>query len=214
MVIMKVRPAREINELEAKLDECLSHMGLTFLSTLEPGRWDLDERMIATRTLDLADKAASRPDWAGMKQLKRTQVANDMRTADKIMRKRYKAEKTLVNVVEWAGAFGPEAPLGSRSVIIILPRQEKKFEVATTYDTARVAVFANYRGDTPMHELVPKMAEDMQAHWNNSKADAPEQHEVNKQNSEMFNEWFGAGMEPTEEGSDTAYSKCLQVPTT
>ena len=69
MVIMKVRPAREINE--AKLDECLKHLGLIFLSTLEPGRWDLDERMIATRTLDLADKAASRPDWAGMKQLKR-----------------------------------------------------------------------------------------------------------------------------------------------
>ena len=81
MVIMKVRPAREINK--AKLDECLQHMGLTFVATLEPGSWDRDERMIATRTLDQADKAADRPDWLAMKQLMRTQVANDMRTADK-----------------------------------------------------------------------------------------------------------------------------------
>ena len=60
MVIMKVRPARAINE--AVINEWLSHMGLTLICTLEPGRWDIDERMIATRTLDPADKAAGRPD--------------------------------------------------------------------------------------------------------------------------------------------------------
>ena len=152
-MIRKVRPARVVNE--AVLNERLSHMGLTLLCTLEPGSWDIDERIIATRTLDPADKAASRPDWAALKQLKRTQVANDMQTADKRQKKRYKGGKTLANVVEWEGAFGPEALKGARSVIIILPRQEKNFEIEKTYETARVAVFANYRGDTPMHELVP-----------------------------------------------------------
>ena len=41
----------------------------------------------------------------------RTQVANAMSTADKGAKKRYKANKTLVNVVEWEGAFRPEAML-------------------------------------------------------------------------------------------------------
>ena len=78
MVIMKVRPVRAVNE--AVLNECLSHMGLTLLCTLEPGRWDIIKRMIATRTLDPADKASSRPDWAGLEQLKKIQVPNDMKT--------------------------------------------------------------------------------------------------------------------------------------
>ena len=108
MVIMKVRPARELNE--AKLDECLQRIGLTFVATLEPGRWDLDERMIATRTLDPADKAAGRTDWQDMRQLRRIQVATDMKTAEKGAKKRYKADKSFVNVVEWEGAFGPDAP--------------------------------------------------------------------------------------------------------
>ena len=115
-----------------------------------------------------------------------------MQTADKRQKKKYKENKTLVNVVEWEGAFGPEAPKGARSVIIILPRQENNFKIEKTYKTTRVAVFANYRGDTPMHELVPKMAEDMQVHWNSSKAGTPEQHTYNLQSTEMFNEWFGA----------------------
>ena len=46
MVIIKVRPARVANE--AVLSEFLSHIGLTLLCTLEPGSWDIDERMIAT----------------------------------------------------------------------------------------------------------------------------------------------------------------------
>ena len=52
MVIMKVRPAREING--AVLNERLKHMGLPMLCTLEPTRWDPDERMIAAscRSLD------------------------------------------------------------------------------------------------------------------------------------------------------------------
>ena len=204
MVIMKVRLAREINE-------CLQHMGLTFVATLEPGSWDRDERMIATRTLDLADKAADRQDWLAMKQLMRTQVANDMRTADKGAKKRYKADKSLVNVVVWEGAFGPDAPQGARSAIIILPRQEKNFEVETTYDTARVAVFSNYRGDTPMHELVPKMAEAMQLEWNTSKAGPPEQHAQKQETTPMFNQWFGADMEPKEEGTDAAVESVFEV---
>ena len=69
-----------------------------------------------------------------------------MSTADKGAKKRYKANKTLVNVVEWEGAFRPEAMLGMQYqlVIIILPRQEKNFEVEMTYNTTRVVVFINY----------------------------------------------------------------------
>ena len=55
------------------------------------------------------------------------------------------------------------------------------------------------------------MAEDMQAHWNNSKAGAPEQHKFNKLNTEMFNERFGADMEPKEEGSDEAVESVFEV---
>ena len=36
-------------------------------------------------------------------------MANDIKTADKRMKKRYKDEQTLVNVVEWEGAFGPSS---------------------------------------------------------------------------------------------------------
>jgi hypothetical protein len=186
-------------------------MGLTFVATLEPGSWGRDERMIVTRTLDLAGKAADRHDWLAMKQLRRTQVANDMRTAEKGAKKRYKADKSLVNVVEWEGAFGPEAPQGARSAIIILPRQEKNFEVETTYDTARVAVFSNYRGDTPIHELVPKMAEAMQLEWNTSKAGPPELHTQKQETTPMFNQWFGADMEPKEEDTDAAVESVFEV---
>ena len=86
IVIMKVRPARVVNE--AVLNECLSHMGLTLLCTLDPGRWDIDERMIATRSLDTADKAANRADWAQVRQLRRVQVKNDMQTTDRRQRAR------------------------------------------------------------------------------------------------------------------------------
>ena len=98
MVIMKVRPARVVNK--AVLNECLSHMGLTLLCTLEPGSWDIDEGMIATRSLVTADKAASRPDWAVLKQLRRVQVQTDMQTTEKRQIARYKNDKSLVNVVE------------------------------------------------------------------------------------------------------------------
>ena len=96
-------------------------------------------------------------------------------------------------------------------VIIIQPRQEKNFEVETTYATARVAVFTNYRGDTPMHELVPKMAEEMQVHWNSSKAGPPDQHELRQKTTKMFNEWFGEDMEPKEEDSDAAVESVFEV---
>ena len=116
---------------------------------LEPGSWDIDERMIATRSLDTADKAASRADWAMVKQLRRVQVQTDMQTTEKKQKARYRNDKSLVNVVEWEGAFGPEVPEGPRSVIIILPRAERNYENEKTYETARVAVFANYRGTHP-----------------------------------------------------------------
>ena len=106
---MKVRPAREVNE--AVLNERLSHMGLTLLCTIDPGNWDIDERTIATRSLDIADKAAQREDWAQMKQLRRAQVKNGMQTTEKRQTARYRNDKTLVNVMEWEGAFGPEAPV-------------------------------------------------------------------------------------------------------
>ena len=212
MVIMKVRPARVVNE--AVLNECLSHMGLTLLCTLEPGIWNIDERMVATRTLDPADKAASRPDWAVMKQLRRAQVPNDMKTTEKRQKARYRNDKSLVNVVEWEGTFGTEAPVGPRSVIIILPREERNYEVEKTYETARVVVFTNYRGDTPMHELVPQMAARMQDHWIASKASSPEEHAHNMATTEgMFNvcTWFGADMEPKEEDNEAAAESIFEV---
>ena len=153
IVIMKVRPARVVNE--AVLNECMSHMGLPLLCTLDPGSWDIDERMIATRSLDTADKAANRADWAHVKQLRRVQVQNDMQTTEKRQRARYKNDKTLVSVVEWAGEFGPEGKIGDHRAPQGRKEHEKNFKIEKTYETARVAVFANYRGDTPMHELVP-----------------------------------------------------------
>ena len=159
MLIMKIRPAREINE--AVLNEQLKSMGLTVLCTLEPTRWDPDERMVATRLLDTGDKAAHRSDWAQLKHLRRVQVRNDMLTTEKRQKKRYKEEKSLVNALDWEGAFGEGAPVGERSVIIILPRAEKNYELEKTYETARVALFANYKGDASMHELMPRMAEQM-----------------------------------------------------
>ena len=101
-----------------------------------------------------------------------------------------------MNVLEWEGAFGPEAPVGETSVIIVLPRAEKNFEIEKTYETARVAVFANYRGDTPMHELVPLMAAQMWTCWNDSKEKSVEEHANNITNHGCVNEWFGVDMEP------------------
>ena len=104
MVIMKIRPAREINE--AVLNEQLKSMGLTLLCTLEPTRWDPDERMVATRSLDPGDKAAHRSDWAQLKQLRRAQVRNGMQTTEKRQKKRYKDNKSLVNALDWEGHSG------------------------------------------------------------------------------------------------------------
>ena len=174
MVIMKIRPAREINE--AVLNEQPQSMGLTLLCTLEPTRWDPDERMVATRSLDKGDKAAHRSDWAQLKQLRRVQVKNDMLTTEKRQKKRYKDDKSLVNALDWEGAFGEGALVGDRSVIIILPRAEKSYELEKTYETARVAVFANYRGGTPMHKPMRRMAEQMWNYWKASKGLSAEAH--------------------------------------
>ena len=148
----------------------------------DPGNWDIDERMIATRSLDTAGKAAHRADWAQMKQLMRIQVImrNGMRmqTTEKRQKARYKKDMTLVNVLDWEGEFGPDAPVGERSVTIVLPRAEKKYEIEKTCETAGVAVFANYRGEAPMHELVPQMVGLMWTFWNESKVKPPEEHDI------------------------------------
>ena len=200
IVIMKVRPAREVNE--AVHNERLSHMGLTLLCTLDPGNWDIDERLIATRSLDTADKTAHRGDWAQVKQLRRIQVRKDMQTTERRKKARHKKDMTLVNVLDWEGAFGPDTPVGERSVIIVLPRAEKNYEIEKTYETARVAVFANYRGEAPMHELVPHMAGLMWIFWNESKVKPPEEHADDIANHGAFNEWVGADMEAKEEDDD------------
>ena len=114
MVIMKVRPAREINE--ATLNEYLKHMALTMLSTLDPTSWDLDERMIAARSLDTGDIAINRTDWAQVKQQRRVQVKNDMVTTNKKQKGKCKNDKSLAIVVDWERAFGAEPPAGERSV--------------------------------------------------------------------------------------------------
>ena len=96
---MKVRPAREVNE--AVLNKRLSHMGLTLLCTLDPGNWDINKQMIATRSLDTANKAAHRGDWAQVKQLRRIQLRNNMQTTEKRQKARYKKDTALVNVLDW-----------------------------------------------------------------------------------------------------------------
>ena len=62
-----------------------------------------------------------------------------------------------------------------------------------------------------MHELVPKMAEAMQLEWNKSKAGPPEQHAQKQETTPMFNQWFGADMEPKEEGTDAAVESVFEV---
>ena len=89
-------------------------------------------------------------------------------------------------------------------VIIVLLRVEKNYEIEKTYKTARVAVFAKYRGETPMHELVPHMEGLMWNFWSTSKAKTPEEHADDTTNHGCFNEWFGADMEPKGEGGDEA----------
>ena len=62
-----------------------------------------------------------------------------------------------------------------------------------------------------MHELVPHMAAMMQARWIKSKAGTPEQHAHDLENTEMFNVWFGADMEPKEEGNEAAVESVFEV---
>ena len=55
------------------------------------------------------------------------------------------------------------------------------------------------------------MAEAMQAQWNTSKAGPPEQHALNQETTPMFNQWFGADMQPKEEDSDEAVESVFEV---
>ena len=123
--------------------------------------------------------------------------------------------------MSWSGrgnsGLRAEAPEGPRSVIIILPRAlraERNYENEKTYETARVAVFANYRGDTPMHELVPLIAARMWEGWNESKAMSPEdllEHAHNMDNNGCFNEWFGADMESKGEDDEAVVERSFEV---
>ena len=85
--------------------------------------------------------------------------------------------------MDWPGAFGVEAPKGERSVIIILPRAERDYETEKTYKSERAAVFANYRGDAPMHEVIPQMVEQLWDGWRQSKALSSEMHCENVTNT-------------------------------
>ena len=57
-----------------------------------------------------------------------------------------------------------------------------------TYKADRVAVFANYRGGTPMHELMPRMAEQMWNYWKASKGLSAEAHLDNVTKGTAFNQ--------------------------
>ena len=138
-------------------------------------------------------------------------MRNDMQTTEKRQKARYRNNKTLVNVLDWEGAFGADAPVGERSVIIVLPRAEKNYEIEKTYETARVTVFANYRGEAPMHKLVPQMAGLMWTFWNTSKAKTPEEHSDDIANQGAYNQWFGADMEVKEEGDDAVVECVFEV---
>ena len=163
--------------------------------------------------LDIGDKAAKRSDWAQLKQLRRVQVRNDMQTTEKRQRFRYKNNKSLVNTLDWVGAFRADAPVVERSVIIMLPRAEKNYENEKTYKTARVAVFANYRGEVSMHELVLQMVGLMWTFWNMSKENSPEEHADDITNQGAYNQWFGAdmAMEVKEEDNNTVVECIFKV---
>ena len=98
MVIMKVRPARELDT--KAINECMSHMGLTTLCSLDPTVCDIDERLIATGSLDAADIAVARSDWAQMKQRRRVQVKADMEKTDTKRRAKCNKSRSMVNVEE------------------------------------------------------------------------------------------------------------------
>ena len=74
-----------------------------------------------------------------------------------------------------------------------------------------MAVFANYRGDPPMHKLVPLMAAQMCTCWNDSKAKSAEKHAHNIANNGCFNEWFGADMQPKGEGDEAVVESIFEV---
>ena len=97
------------------------------------------------------------------------------------------------------------------SVIIILPRAEKNYELEKTYEAARVAVFANYRGDTPMHVLMPRIAEQMWNYWRASKELSAEAHLNNVTKGTAFNQWFGADMQAKDEDDDTVVECIYEV---
>ena len=98
-------------------------------------------------------------------------------------------------------------------MIIVVPRAEKDYEGEKTYETARgVAVFANYRGDTPMHELMPKVAGQLWDNWRQRIALPPEVHLDNVAKKLVFNQWFGSDMEPKEEKDDKVVENIYEIP--
>jgi hypothetical protein len=234
-VVMKIRPAVEINIKQ--LEVHLTRLGLAYLATLPPTNKDPEERLIACRSLDVAEKAVARTDWQELKQVRRVQIRADISSADKGKKAHYAKDKTLVNAVNWSEAFGVRAVSGERSCIILLPRVERDYEKEQTHQADRVIAFENYRGLEKMVDLVPQMAAQMRpAHtltprlripqqlrpsvntdsqprimWMNSKAQTPEVHEANKANSLCYNAWFGPEMEPVEEDSGAAVEDIYDV---
>ena len=158
-VVLKIRPAREINQKQ--LEVHLTRLGLAYLATLPPTNYDPEERLIACRSLDVAQKAVHRTDWQELKVARRIQIKADISSADKAKRAHYKKDTTLVNAVNWSEAFGVRAVPGERSCIILLPRAERDYEKEQTHQVDRVIGFENYRGMEKMVDLVPKMAAEL-----------------------------------------------------
>ena len=75
-VVMKIRPAVEINIKQ--LEVHLTRLGLAYLATLPPTNKDPEERLIACRSLDVAEKAVARTDWQELKQVRRVQIRADI----------------------------------------------------------------------------------------------------------------------------------------
>jgi hypothetical protein len=139
----------------------LTRLGLAYLATLPPTNYDPEERLIACRSLDVAQKAVHRTDWQELRVARRIQIKADISSADKAKRAHYKKDTTLVNAVNWSEAFGVRAVPGERSCIILLPRAERDYEKEQTHQVDRVIGFENYRGMEKMVDLVPKMAAEL-----------------------------------------------------
>ena len=158
-MVMKIRPARMIDQKH--LEVHLKRLELAYLATLPPTSYDPEERLIACRSLDVAQKAVDRTDWKELRAVRRVQIKADISSADKGKKAHYQKDTTLVNAVNWSEAFGVRAVSGERSCILLLPRVKRDYEKEQTHQVDRVIGFENYRVMETMVDLVPKMATEL-----------------------------------------------------